>query len=85
MDAAAGHELLSLMDAFSGYNQINIDPNDQEKTSFVTGARNLLLSGNALRTEECRSHLLKVGKQDVPEANWSIYGGIYRRHAGKIS
>ena len=25
------------MDAFSGYNQISIDPDDQEKTSFVTG------------------------------------------------
>ena len=25
------------MDAFSGYNQIKIDPNDQENTSFVTG------------------------------------------------
>ena len=25
------------MDAFSGYNQINMDPDDQEKTSFVTG------------------------------------------------
>ena len=25
------------MDAFSGYNQISMDPNDQEKTSFVTG------------------------------------------------
>ena len=37
MDANAGHELLSFMDAFSGYNQIKMDPNDQEKTSFVTG------------------------------------------------
>ena len=25
------------MDAFSGYNQIRMDPNDQEKTSLVTG------------------------------------------------
>ena len=25
------------MDAFSGYNQISIDPDDQKKTSFVTG------------------------------------------------
>ena len=25
------------MDAFSGYNQISMDPDDQEKTSFVTG------------------------------------------------
>ena len=37
VDATTGHELLSFMDAFSGYNQINMDPNDQEKTSFVTG------------------------------------------------
>ena len=37
MDAIAGHELLSFMDAFSGYNQIRMDPNDQEKTSFETG------------------------------------------------
>ena len=37
VDAIAGHELLSFMDAFSGYNQISMDPNDQENTSFVTG------------------------------------------------
>ena len=35
VDATAGHELLSFMDAFSGYNQISMNPNDQEKTSFV--------------------------------------------------
>ena len=36
VDATAGHELLSFIDAFSGYNQISMDPDDQEKTSFVT-------------------------------------------------
>ena len=36
-DATAGHELLSFMDAFSGYNQISMNPSDQEKTSFVIG------------------------------------------------
>ena len=36
IDATVGHELLRFMDAFSGYNQINMDPDDQEKTSFVT-------------------------------------------------
>ena len=36
VDATASHELLSFMDAFSGYNQISMDPDDQEKTSFVT-------------------------------------------------
>ena len=34
--ATTGHELLSFMDTFSGYNQISMDPSDQEKTSFVT-------------------------------------------------
>ena len=36
MDATAGHELLIFIDTFSGYNQIRMDPDDQEKTSFVT-------------------------------------------------
>ena len=36
VDATAGHELLSFMDTFSCYNQISMDPNNQEKTSFVT-------------------------------------------------
>ena len=37
VDAIASHELLSFMDAFSGYNQIIMDPDNQEKNSFVTG------------------------------------------------
>ena len=36
VDDTAGHELLSFMDTFSGYNQISMNPDDQEKTSFVT-------------------------------------------------
>ena len=37
VDATAGHELLSFIDAFSSYNQISMDLDDQEKTAFVTG------------------------------------------------
>ena len=36
MDSTARHQLLSFMDAFSGYNQIGMHEDDQEKTSFVT-------------------------------------------------
>ena len=36
VDSTAGYELLSFMDAFSGYNQIKMDETDQEKTSSVT-------------------------------------------------
>ena len=36
VDSIVGHQLLSFMDAFSGYNQIKMDEADQEKTSFIT-------------------------------------------------
>lgn len=36
VDSTAGHEVLSFMDAFSGYNQIRMAEFDQEKTSFAT-------------------------------------------------
>ena len=36
VDSMARHELLSFMNAFSGYNQIKMKEEDQEKTSFVT-------------------------------------------------
>ncbi|XP_070021979.1 uncharacterized protein [Nicotiana sylvestris] len=32
----SSHELLSFLDAYSGYNQIKMDPIDEEKTSFLT-------------------------------------------------
>ena len=36
VDSTARHKLLTFMDAFSGYNQILMDKDDQEKTSFIT-------------------------------------------------
>jgi hypothetical protein len=35
VDDCAGSEIFSLMDGFSGYNQINIVPADQHKTNFI--------------------------------------------------
>ena len=36
VDSTAQHQLLSIMDAFSGYNQINLNKANQKKTLFVT-------------------------------------------------
>ncbi|XP_017216818.2 uncharacterized protein LOC108194379 [Daucus carota subsp. sativus] len=36
IDATAGHELISFMDAFSGYNQIKLAKEDQDSTAFIT-------------------------------------------------
>ena len=35
VDSTAGHKLLTFINAFSGYNQIKIDEEDQEKTAFI--------------------------------------------------
>ena len=35
VDATAGHELLSFMDAYSGYNQIRMNKADEEKIAFT--------------------------------------------------
>ena len=36
VDSTAGHKLLTFMDAISGYNQIKMAEEDQEKTAFIT-------------------------------------------------
>ena len=36
VDAISGHELLTFMDAFSGYNQIRMASENEEKTVFIT-------------------------------------------------
>ena len=36
MDSTVEHKLLTFMDTFSGYNQIQMAEKDQEKTSFIT-------------------------------------------------
>ena len=36
VNATAGHELLSFMDVYSGYNQIPMFSRDEEHTAFIT-------------------------------------------------
>ncbi|RVX19372.1 Transposon Ty3-I Gag-Pol polyprotein [Vitis vinifera] len=36
VDVTSGHEVLSFLDAFFGYHQIPMAPDDEEKTSFIT-------------------------------------------------
>ena len=36
VDATSGHELLTFMDVFFGYNQIRMAPEDEGKTAFIT-------------------------------------------------
>ena len=40
VDATVGHPRMSFLDAFQGYHQIPLAPEDQEKTAFVTPTGN---------------------------------------------
>nr|KYP47153.1 Transposon Ty3-G Gag-Pol polyprotein [Cajanus cajan] len=40
VDGASGHKFLSFLDAYSGYNQICMHPQDEEKTTFITETAN---------------------------------------------
>jgi len=40
VDGAAGHKILSFLDAYSGYNQISMHPRDKEKTTFMMDETN---------------------------------------------
>jgi len=39
VEATAGHELLSFMDAYSDYNQIKMHPPDKDKIAFTNSQR----------------------------------------------
>jgi len=55
VNSIAGHELLSFIDAFLGYDQIPLDKEDQEKNSFYYRHRLVLLQLNVIWLEQCRS------------------------------
>nr|KYP59183.1 Transposon Ty3-I Gag-Pol polyprotein [Cajanus cajan] len=40
VDGASGYELLSFMDAYSGYNQIRMHSADENKTAFIADQAN---------------------------------------------
>ena len=40
VDGATEHRMLSFLDGYSGYNQIRMDPMDEEKTTFITKSAN---------------------------------------------
>ena len=77
VDATAGHELLSFMDAFSCYNQISMDLDDQEKTSFAIAQGTYCYRVMPFGLKK-RSYLSEAGEPDVPEADRHNYGGVHR-------
>jgi len=61
VDGSLGQELLSFMDAFSGYNLKRMSKKDEEKIVSITRQQHLLLSSNVIWVEECKRYLPEGG------------------------
>uniref|UniRef100_A0A2N9HFN3 RNase H type-1 domain-containing protein n=1 Tax=Fagus sylvatica TaxID=28930 RepID=A0A2N9HFN3_FAGSY len=81
VDSTVGHKLLSFMDTFSSYNQM--DEADQEKTAFITSHGLFYYKVMPFGIEERRSNVSTVGKQDVPRLDRKECRSLYGRHTGQ--
>ena len=71
IDAAAGSELLSLLDCFSGYHQIYMKKEDEEKNKFHNTVWSVLLRKDARGSEKRRSQLLPYDKPSFRTTDWA--------------
>lgn len=73
VDATTGHQLLSFMDAYSGYNQIRV-------YLLPRRLRALLLQSDALQFKKSKRYIYKIGEPNVHAIDREDYEGVCRRH-----
>ena len=76
VDASAGHCVLSFMDAFLGYNQIIMDPSDQEKTAFITEEGLYCYKIMPFGLKNAGATYQRLVNKIFAEKNWSVDGGL---------
>ena len=83
VDATSGHALLSFMDAYSGYNQIQMHVPNQEHTSFITDHELYCYKVMPFGLKNTRATYQRL-VNDVREANRQDYGGLRGPHARQV-
>jgi len=76
VDAAAGSEMLSMLDCFSEYHQIFMNKSDEKKTSFTTpfGTYCYVRMPEGLRNAGCTfNRMIKIILRDQLDKNISAY------------
>ena len=71
VDSTAGCDLMCFLDAFSGYHQIKMAKEDEEKTAFLTSCGVYCYVCMPFGLKKCRSHFPEVN-EDSP---WRANGG----------
>lgn len=81
VDSTSRHALLSFFNAFSDYNQIQINTDGKgrpRKNVLHHQSRHILLLGHVVRLKECWGDLSKIGKQSIwgldRKKCWSLCG-----------
>lgn len=72
IDVNLGHELLSFMDAFSGYNQIKMDCHDWKNTVFITH-RGVFASFGLIKTGATFQQMMDTIFSSQIDKNIQIY------------
>jgi hypothetical protein len=81
VDDAANSEMLSLLDMFSGYHQIRVRKEDEEKASFITPFGTFCFMRMPEGLEKRRMHIFDNDTNSPPSSNPEIHLGIRGRHS----
>ena len=75
LNTVAGHDCYSFLDGFSGYNQIRMHPDDQEKTTFVT-KWGLFVAIYDVRLENNPRHISTHNLRNLRGLHSSLYASL---------
>lgn len=76
VDKAAACELFSLLDCFSGYHQIWMKPEDEEKNIIYHSNRIILFRQNTRGSEKLRAHIRKNDKANFRQSARKAYHSL---------
>ncbi|CAM8944157.1 unnamed protein product [Rhodiola kirilowii] len=79
LDRLAGKPYFYFLDGFSGYNQIPIAPEDQEKTHIHLPIRHIRLQKDVVQSMQCPRDFSKGGNQHLLRHDWRIHRGLHGR------
>nr|KYP67764.1 Transposon Ty3-I Gag-Pol polyprotein [Cajanus cajan] len=71
VDGASGHKLLTFLDAYSGYNQIRMHPQDEVKMTFITESANYCY------------RVMSFGLKNVGTTYQRLMDKVFKYHIGK--
>jgi hypothetical protein len=70
-------ELLSFLDAYSGYHQVNLATDDKEKTSFITSFRIFCYTKMAFRLKMGGGDISEVRAHHLEKLDWEKHQSLH--------